>query len=187
MTKETGFKDIVTQRLYLRRLQSIDAETFYIHRSDPQVNKYQCWRPLSIEEIHAFINRQKELLPDTPDTWFQLAICDSQSGTMLGDCGLHFLDKNSYQAEIGFTIYPPYQGHGYAAETVKAMMGYLFSELGKHRVFADVDPRNTPSVRVLERVGLRKEAHFRKSFWFDNEWVDDVIYALLAEEWLKKV
>ena len=185
MSKEADWRNIFSQRLCLRKLQSADAETFYIYRSSPKVNKYQCWRPLSIEEIQEFIRKQKELLLDTPDTWFQLAICDKHSGTMLGDCGLHFLDKNSCQAEIGFTIYPPYQGNGYAEETVKAMIGYLFLELDKHRVFASVDPRNIPSVRVLECVGLRKEAHFHKSFWFDNEWVDDVIYALLADEWLQ--
>ena len=186
MKLEHEFRPIITTRLCLRRLQSNDAKTFYGYRSDPAVNKYQCWRPLSLGEIEAFIQEQSGLLPDMSNTWFQLAICDKHSGTMLGDGGLHFLADRSCQSEVGFTIYPPYQGLGYAAEAVKGMLEYLFLTLGKHRVFADVDPRNEPSVRVLERVGLRKEAHFRKSFRYDDEWADDAVYAILAEEWLEK-
>ena len=180
-----AWENIASRRLCLRRLQGSDAETLYFYRSSPQINQYQCWRPESIEEVREFIEKQTELLLDTPNTWFQLAICDKDSGTMLGDCGFHFLDQNSCQSEIGFTIYTPYQGNGYAEEAATAMISYLFFELAKHRVIASVDPRNFPSVQVLERVGLRKEAHFRKSFWFDNDWVDDVVYAILADEWVR--
>jgi RimJ/RimL family protein N-acetyltransferase len=185
MSEKKAWENIASQRLCLRRLQGDDAETLYLYRSSPKVNKYQCWRPESIEEVREFIEKQTELLLDTPNIWFQLAICDKHSGAMLGDCGFHFLNQNSCQSEIGFTIYTPYQGNGYAEEAVKAMINYLFFELAKHRVLASVDPCNIPSVRVLERVGLRKEAHFRKSFWFDNDWVDDVVYAILADEWVQ--
>ena len=184
MSEKTDWKNIVSQRLCLRQLLGDDAETLYFYRSSPKVNQYQCWRPESIEEVHDFIEKQTELLLDTPNIWFQLAICDKQSGAMLGDCGFRFFDQNACQAEIGFPIYPPYQQNGFAKETVKSMIGYLFFELTKHRVIASVDPRNIRSIRVLERVGLRKEAHFRKSFWFDNNWVDDVVYAILADEWV---
>lgn len=60
---------------------------------------------------------------------------------------------------------------------------YIFGTLGKHRVYGSVDPRNTASMALLERVGLRKEAHHRQSLWFKGEWADDVIYATLADEW----
>jgi RimJ/RimL family protein N-acetyltransferase len=55
--------------------------------------------------------------------------------------------------------------------------------LNKHRVFASVDPRNAPSMKLLERVGMRKEAHFVRGLWFRNEWVDDVVFAILSDEW----
>jgi RimJ/RimL family protein N-acetyltransferase len=175
---------IKTPRLYLRRLLMPDSHQFFTYRSDPLVYEYELWRPQSPEEIHLFIERQSDLLPNTPDTWFQMAVCDLLTETMVGDCGLHFLDKDSFQVEVGFTIYPPYQGQGYAVEIVRALLEYLFSTLRKHRVFASVDPRNIRSIRVLERLGLRKEAHFCKSILLEGEWVDDAIYAILEEEWL---
>ena len=66
------------------------------------------------------------------------------------------------------------------------MIDFLFISLEKHRVSASVDPRNVSSVRVLERVGLRKEAHFVKSFFMDEMWCYDCIYAVLKEEWRER-
>ena len=54
----------------------------------------------------------------------------------------------------------------------------------KHRITASVDPRNTKSIALLERINMRKEAYFKKSFWFNNEWADDIVYAILKEEWI---
>ena len=59
------------------------------------------------------------------------------------------------------------------------MIGHFLGPLGKHRVFASADPRNARSLALLERVGMRREAHFRESLWFKGEWVDDVVYAIL--------
>ena len=78
---------------------------------------------------------------------------------------------------------PEFQNRGYATEAVRALLEYLFDTLGKHRVFGSVDPRNRSSIRLLQRVGMREEAHFVKSLWFKDEWVDDVIFAILASEW----
>ena len=76
-------------------------------------------------------------------------------------------------------------GKGYATEALRAMVDYLFANLGKHRIVASVDPRNTPSIRLIERLGFRKEAHFKESYYLRGEWVDDIIYAMLRTEWVK--
>jgi len=97
--------------------------------------------------------------------------------------GIHFIEDN-YQAEIGYTLSPAFQGKGYAIEAVKAILDYLFSKLKKHRITASVDPDNIKSIRLLENVGFRKEAHFIKSFRMNDQWYDDCIYAILTEEWV---
>ncbi len=102
---------------------------------------------------------------------------------LAGDCGLHFPVGEPWQAEVGITLAPRAQGHGFAREALAAALDHLFGELGKHRVIASVDPRNAPSIRLLERLGMRREAHFRESVWDKGEWCDDVVYAMLAEEW----
>jgi len=86
------------------------------------------------------------------------------------------------QAEIGCTLSKNYQNQGYATEALGAMIEYLFLTLNKHRIIASVDPRNTASIRLIERLGFRKEAHFKESYYLRGEWVDDIIYAMLRTE-----
>ena len=86
------------------------------------------------------------------------------------------------QCEIGFTIAPRYQGRGYATEAVRLLVGYLFAR-GKHRITACCDARNAASAAVLGRLGMRREGHLRQSTWAKGEWTDDLLYALLQEEW----
>ena len=85
--------------------------------------------------------------------------------------------------EIGFTVAPDAQGKGVGTDAVTGLLDYLFGPLGKHRAFASADPRNERSLRLLQRLGLRQEAHFVKSICFKGEWADDVVFAILASEW----
>ncbi len=119
-----------------------------------------------------------------PGSWYQLGLFLRDSWELCGDCGIHVQEHDPRQVEIGIILAPAFHGRGLATEAVKAVMGYLFSQLGKHRVFGSVDPRNAPSMALLERVGMRKEAHFVKSLWFKGDWADDVIFAMLKREYL---
>jgi RimJ/RimL family protein N-acetyltransferase len=149
------------------------------------VAKYQDWKPKSVEQAREFINKLSGIAPDTPGTWFQFAIVHRENGLLIGDCGLHFLDDRR-QAEIGITLAPSHQRRGYALETVRAALEFLFTALGKHRVFASMDPRNTAVIQLFKRVGMRQEAHLVESLWLDGEWVDDVIFAILRREWCSR-
>lgn len=180
------FNDLLTSRLVLRRLALSDSQAVFGYRSDLQVSRFQSWRPLTIEAARQFIEPLTKTAPDVPGTWFQLAITLRESGLLIGDCGLHFPADQPGQAEIGITLAPAYQGQGYAVETLTRVMDYLFVELGKHRVYASVDPRNLPSIALLECLGMRREAHFRESLWDGADWVDDFIYALLDREWTSR-
>jgi RimJ/RimL family protein N-acetyltransferase len=179
-----AFEDIRTQRLLIRKLFMADKEALFGYRSLPEVWKYQSWRPTHIGQAEAFIRENAETLPNTPDAWMQLAVC-LPDGRLIGDIGVHFLGDGA-QAEIGYTLHPDYQGGGYATEAVRAILGYLFRELGKHRVTASVDPDNLRSILLLQRIGFRQEAHFIKSFWMDGQWLDDCVFAMLEEEWAEK-
>ena len=112
-----------------------------------------------------------------------MAVC-LRDGTLIGDIGLHFLAP--FQLELGYSLDPAYQGNGYATEAVRAILVSAFGAWDIHRMTASVDPENMPSVRLLERLGFRKEAHFIASFRVNGEWRDDCIYAMLRAEWLAK-
>lgn len=175
---------IETARLLLKALEVQDAPAVYAYRADPEVGRYQSWHPAGVPEVAKYIRTMAETGFDREDTWFQLGMYLKDTRVLIGDLGVHFLPPGSRQVEIGFTVSPAHQRRGYAAEAVPALIGYLFGTLGKHRVIGSVDPRNAPSIALLEKLGMRREAHFRQSILTpDGRWEDDVIYALLAEEW----
>ena len=177
------FSELTTSRLVLRPLRLSDAAGVFAYRSDPEVARYQIWEPRDVKDVRCFIEGLQDREPDTPDTWYQLAITLRESKALIGDCGLRFPVNEPNQVEVGITLTRAYQGQGYATEAVKGVLDWLFVSLGKHRIYARVDPRNEASIALLERVGMRKEGHLRESVWAKGEWADDVIYAILEKEW----
>ncbi|WP_372650976.1 GNAT family N-acetyltransferase [Draconibacterium sp.] len=169
-----------TKRLVLRPLTLNDKHALLAYRSDSEANKYQGWIPKTIDDVETFLGKLSAEF-NVPDTWFQLAVVEKQDNKLIGDIGIHFIDEQ--QVEIGYTIAKQHQGLGFATEASKAVINYLFGELKKHRITASVDPENIASVALLEKLGFRKEAHFKESLLINGQWVDDVIYALLAREW----
>jgi RimJ/RimL family protein N-acetyltransferase len=182
---ENLFEDIVTNRLCLRCLRPGDAEEMFAYRSDPLVLKFQSWAPQSLEEVHSFIKNVMER-DFNAIGWYQIGIALRADGALIGDCGIHILEADTRIVEIGITISPVFQSKGYATEALNAVLDLLFVKLEKHRVFASVDPLNTPSMALMKRIGLRKEGHFLQSLWFKDGWVDDVVFAMLASEWHSK-
>jgi aminoglycoside 6'-N-acetyltransferase len=105
---------------------------------------------------------------------------------IIGDLGLKFSLEDPLQAEIGYTLSRPNQKKGLAFEAVSRMLDYIFTELGLHRIIAITDTRNDSSIALLERLGMRCEAHFQKSYWDTGEWTDEFLYAILEQEWLRR-
>lgn len=174
-----------TARLRLDALRGEDAAALFACRADPAVSRYQGWRPVSLDEAVRFIERQQGVVFDTPGTWFQFAMRLRHGGVLAGDLGLHFVDADT--VEFGVTLSPAQQGRGLAAEAVRAVLGLVFDTLKRHRVYASVDPRNLACVKLLERLGMRKEAHFRESWRDGDAWADDAIYAMLDSEWRSRL
>lgn len=174
--------EIQTERLVLRALRTSDAERVHAYRNIPEVAQFQSWATQSLDEVRAFIAAQIALRCDEPG-WYQLAIAERSTDRVLGDLGVHILENDPRQVELGFTLAPDAQGMGHAAEAVRAMVDHLFTAIGKHRVIASTDPRNQRCIALLRRVGFRLEAHHRDSLWFKDAWADDLIFALLRSEW----
>lgn len=176
------FKHIYTKRLLLKRLEESDALSVFEYRSMPEVYIYQGFRPETADDAVEFV-RMRSDEPNIPGTRFQVAVYLRETGKLIGDIGLRFLEDGK-QVEIGYTIHPLYHGNGYGKEAVRATIDYLFRDLKKHRVTASIDPDNYKSIRLCESLGMRKEAHFIKSLLINGSWADDIIYAVLEEEWI---
>jgi RimJ/RimL family protein N-acetyltransferase len=177
------FAEILTEHLALRDLEVSDAQRIFEYRSRPNVSRFQSWGTQSADDIRSYLRELSKTEPGRPGSWYQIGIILRSSGELIGDCGFQVLETEPRQAEVGIALATEFQGRGYANETLRAVLDYLFVALGKDRVFGSVDPRNIRSVRLLQRVGMQKEAHRVKSLWFKGEWVDDAIYAITASEW----
>jgi RimJ/RimL family protein N-acetyltransferase len=167
-----------TTRLILRPINIGDTNELFEYRSDAEVNKYQGWIPKTVEDVETFIGKISAQMNE-PETWFQFVVIEKESQKIVGDLGIHFFDIENNQVEIGCTLNKDFQHKGYATESVKRVIDFLFNDLNKHRIITSIDPDNKNSIRLVERIGFRKEAHFIESLLIDGKWVDDLIFALI--------
>ena len=120
-------------------------------------------------------------LPE-PGEWTQLAVRDRGDGSLHGDVAVRRLPDQPDTFEIGYTLAPRSQHQGLATEAVRRVLDFLFTEAGAHRVVAFADARNSQSIRLLQRLGLRHESTNVEGDWFKGEWTTLEGYALLARE-----
>ena len=154
------------------------------YRSRADVSRYQIWRPANEAEVLSFIEKQNKIKPGTRGAWFSLAITLRENGILIGDVGLHFPENDSTQVETGITLTPGYRHRGLAAEALAEVCRFAFTSLEKERVYASVDPRNKSSIRLLERVGMTREAFMPGSMVIRGELVDDAIYGVRKNDFL---
>ena len=174
---------LVTPRLEIRPLQREDAAEVQHIRALPEVARYQWWEPADPPEVERLAVAQEGREPGARGTWFQFVMVLRSSGMLIGDIGLHSPADSDSEVELGISLDPAHQGEGYAAEAMRAMLGFSFDVLRVHRVRCSTDPRNRACIRMLEALGMRREAHFRESLWFKGAWADDLVYAILEQEW----
>jgi RimJ/RimL family protein N-acetyltransferase len=177
---------LTSDRLELRKLREDDAEGLCAYRSLPEVARYQSWESFGLEDAVRLIESQSEIEPGIPGTWLQLAIVNAAGGVVIGDCGLHFRKEDPRQVEIGITLSPRFQGHGYAGEAVECVLEYVFGRLDIHRVFASIDVLNLSAIGLFGRLGFRQEAHLVENVWFKGQWGSEHVFALLKGEWQER-
>ncbi len=126
--------------------------------------------------------RNRSVLTE-PGQRLWLAVCRADDGIVVGDVMLVWESEEHGAGEVGYVLAPEAHGHGYATEAVGALLGLAFDGLGLHRVVGRLDGRNTASAAVLRRAGLRLEAHHVSNEWIKGEWTDELVYAVLADDW----
>lgn len=176
-------ESITTQRLIIRRLSETDLSDFLAYQNHPNVLVYSLDGFISEAEAIRFLNHQAQAQLTDQRCEISLAIHHQKDNKMIGTLMLYFSAKIINQGEVGWGLHPNYQGHGYATEATQALLNYAFINQERHRMIAKCDPRNTPSIRLMERLGMRREGHFKKSRLLHDQWCDEYLYAILREEW----
>ncbi|WP_183658099.1 GNAT family N-acetyltransferase [Prauserella isguenensis] len=178
-----------TPRLVLRPFEPGDLDALHAIRSREDVNRYLYDRPMSREDAAAKLSERIErysTLAQPGDTLL-LAVAlrapGGEVGELIGDVNLHWQHGEHRQAEVGYVLHPDHAGRGFATEATRPLIELAFGELGVHRVYGRLDGRNAASARVLEKLGMRREAHLRENEYVKGEWTDEVVYAVLAREW----
>lgn len=177
-----------TERLVIRPATPADLEATWAFRRRPEVARWIGGAPRTLEEYaEAYLEPKRlaetlliehdgavvgDLMIDVQDGWAQSEVAEQARGSM---------------AELGWVLDPDHGGRGFATEAVRVALSICFDGLGLHRVIALCFADNEPSWRLMERVGLRREAHHvRDSLHRDHGWLDGYGYALLAEEWRER-
>jgi RimJ/RimL family protein N-acetyltransferase len=175
---------IRTERLILRLFTNDDFEAVYDMQSRPEVARYLYWSPRDRTGAAKSLREKLKCSSIKAEgDILNLAVERAEGGPAIGDLMLHYVSATHRQAEVGYIFHPEAQGQGLATEATRAIVDLAFSQLKVHRVYGQIDARNTASARVLERVGMRREAHLVENEWVKGEWTDEVIYAVLADEW----
>jgi RimJ/RimL family protein N-acetyltransferase len=175
---------LTTERLVLRVFRPEDLGWFNELRALPEVVRWLYEPPLGEEEALAALERRLDFTSIAGDgDGLALVLQHAETGEIVGDCGLTLVSEEHRLGEIGFVLDPEHQGHGYATEAARELLRVAFGELRLHRVIGRCEPRNTASAAVLERLGMRLEAHLVENEWVKDEWQSELVYALLDREW----
>ncbi len=119
-------------------------------------------------------------------THFQWGIFLKIENKVIGTCTLLHYDLQNSRAEISYTLAHDYWGHGFMTEALTVLLAYAFTTIRLHRIEADVDPRNTASLRVLEKLGFQREGLLRERWLVGSETQDSVLLGLLHHEWVAR-
>jgi RimJ/RimL family protein N-acetyltransferase len=177
-------RPIRTARLTLRPYEVGDLAAIHDLFGREDVCRYLPWAPMNLEAARAKLEqRLQQHRIETDGDALMLVAADPETDRMIGELMLRLTSTRSGQGEIGWSIHPDVQGRGLATEAAGELLRLGFEELGLHRIFAGCDPRNAASLRVMEHLGMRREAAFVESEYLKGEWIGEIICAILAGEW----
>jgi RimJ/RimL family protein N-acetyltransferase len=181
---ERPVEPIRTQRLLLRPFTPEDLDELHSIFSRPEVSTYLDHGPLSLDATRDLLGRIVTYTGfDDAHGELRLAVLLPDSGELIGDLSLWRTSAEHDQGEIGFVIHPDHQGRGYAFEGMSELLRIGFEEAGFHRIVGRCDALNDASAGLMERLGMRREAHFRENALIKEAWSDELVYAVLASEW----
>jgi RimJ/RimL family protein N-acetyltransferase len=165
--------------IILRRLAPDDLDSFQAYRNDAEVARYQGWSPMPDAQASCFLAAMRDAALLLPGEWTQIGIANAQDGRLVGDIGILLADDGR-SAEIGFTLGRPWQRRGMATRAVSGVIALVLELTAADRILAITDTRNLPSVRLLERIGMRV-SELRNVVW-RGEPCEELVFALSRDD-----
>lgn len=177
---------LVTERLVLREFRTEDLAAYYSYQRLPETARYLLGEARSyvqcMERIAHFVQHEF----NGPGDWATFALERKDQPGLMGELALKWSPDGKPEGsdpqrcgEIGWTLAPAAQGHGYATEAARAVLDLAMVELNFHRVEARLDARNTASAAICERLGMQREGVLRNNMYLKGEWTSEAIYAVV--------
>lgn len=175
---------VETPRLTLRPFSPDDFDDLYAYQSRADVARYLHWDARDNAQVREALVRQcDEITLSAEGDWLTFAVVWREARHVVGEIGLRLISREHRQGEIGFVFNPDYHGRGLATEAAEFMLTLGFDAIGWHRIIGSCDTRNHASARLMERIGMRREARFVRSQVINGQWADEFVYAVLDHEW----
>jgi RimJ/RimL family protein N-acetyltransferase len=173
-----------TARLDLRLYTDMDLDELRAMHGRPEIVRYLYWGVQTDEQLRETLPKKvaRCALRGEGDGLNVLGVL-RETGDVVGEGALFWVSEVHRTGEVGYVVKPEFQGHGYATEIAAEMLRLAFDDLGLRRVVGRLDARNTASAAVLERLGMRREAHLVENEYVKGEWCSELDYAILADEW----
>ena len=182
----TQFPTLTTSRLQLRQLRPTDAEALFTIRSDAVGMEFFGQEPYtSIEEAHRLIQRLQTFYEQREAIFWAITL--KGEDTVIGSCTLFSFNLAFHYAETGYELHRAYWRQGIVSEAMSVVLTYGFTELGLHRIEADVAPDNIRSKNLLLKLGFTFEGNLRQRYFFRGQFEDEHYFGLLKDEWFKEV
>jgi len=179
------FPQLETDRLILREMTLDDVEFYFRHFNNNRVVEGSCFPgPKSLEAA----KEELELYcikPFKENRGIRWGIVRKEDNELIGTCGYYDWIKTAHRAEIGYDLDPAYWGQGIMTEALRAVLKHGFEKMGLNRIQVIIDSKNTRSLKLVHRLGFKKEGVLRQSSYFNGQFLDDVCFSLLKKEWTK--
>ncbi len=176
------FDPIEGRHVRLRALRTTDVEAVFALHRDRADHQYGFQPKMdTLDDAHALITRTHALAE--AGTVFHWGVADRTTDAVIGHATLFGHHEESRRAELGYSIAPQVRGRGHATDAVTTLIGHAFGAFALRRLEADVDPRNTASIRLLERLGFAREGFLRERWILGGEVQDAILYGLLERDW----
>jgi RimJ/RimL family protein N-acetyltransferase len=174
---------LTTDRLLLREFLTQDWHAVLTYQADPRFLRSAPWTHRLQEDVERLVQDFIRWQHEQPRCKYQLAIVLQTNHLLIGTCGIRRATADAQEAELGYELHPDYWGQGYATEAAWRMLAFGFHTLTLQRVWAQCLAENRASVRVLERLGMRRERCQRRQTWMQNRWWDWVVYTIDKTAW----
>jgi RimJ/RimL family protein N-acetyltransferase len=177
---------IETERMTIRALRAADGPDIHAIFADPEVSRYLYTEPLDAAGALTYATERSNPVISVEGQGVNLAGELRETGRVVATFFIKLSSEKHAQGEIGYVVSPSYAGRGLASEGATAMLSIGFDRWDLHRMIGQCDARNAASAGVMRRIGMRQEALLRENEWTKGEWTDELIFAMLAEEWNRR-